>query len=194
MILLVDLSDVKGSMHALEFVDPVKYVLDAIHVETEVIHFTGLSEKLDGNGRNLPKSIILCGTALKDNHYQNEISAFECLKTFTGPVLGICAGMHVIGMLWGGELVNFERIGLHPFKLNTNNPVIHPENEQNAYHLHNYTVTISHGFHFLAEDHGFPVAFKHDNMNHYGVLFHPEVRNRNIIERFSLLHSVDLES
>ncbi len=187
MILLVDLSGKKGSMHTLEFVDPVRYILDAIPVETEVIHFLDLANMLGKVDTNKTDSIILCGTALKDNLYQNETSAFECLRSFPGAILGICAGMHVIGVLWGGELVKNEQIGLHQFHMSLNNRLIHQKDELNAYHLHNYMVTVPPGFQVLAEEHGSPVAFKHDHQDHYGVLFHPEVRNREIIQRFSLL-------
>jgi len=187
VILLVDLSALKDSMHALEFVDPVKYILDEIQVETEEVHFTDLAGRLSGAKGKIPDSIILCGTALKDNRYQNEFSAFKCLRSFSGPVLGICAGMHVLGMIWGGELQKYERIGLHPFQVTTNNQLIRPMDENNAYHLHNYTVTVPPGFQVLAEDHGLPVAFKHNSNKHYGVLVHPEVRNREIIERFSTI-------
>ena len=186
-ILLVDLSRLQEGMHKLEFIDPVRYILNAIHQETEVIHFIDLAGKLEGNDGNRPDSIILCGTALKDNGYQKNLAAFHCLKNFQGEILGICAGMHVLGMLWGGELVKYERIGLHPFHLSSKNRFIHTEDGPDAYHLHNYTVTVPPGFHVLAEDHGLPVAFKHNSRDHYGVLFHPEVRSHEIIERFSTI-------
>jgi GMP synthase-like glutamine amidotransferase len=50
--------------------------------------------------------------------------------------------------------------------------------------LHNFSVVSSDDFEVLAETTTCVQAIKHVQKDIFGVLFHPEVRNREIIERF----------
>jgi GMP synthase-like glutamine amidotransferase len=58
-----------------------------------------------------------------------------------------------------------------------------------AYELHNYSAESSPDFDVLAESKKCVQAIKHKKKAVYGVLFHPEVRNKEILERFILLKS-----
>jgi GMP synthase-like glutamine amidotransferase len=53
-----------------------------------------------------------------------------------------------------------------------------------AYALHNYSVKTSQTFEALAESAKCIQAIKHKQKNIYGVLFHPEVRNQEVLKRF----------
>ena len=53
-----------------------------------------------------------------------------------------------------------------------------------AYALHNYSVERSQTFEALAESAKCIQAIKHKQKNIYGVLFHPEVRNQEILKCF----------
>ncbi len=61
-----------------------------------------------------------------------------------------------------------------------------------AYTLHNYSVEPSQTFETLAESTKCIQAIKHKQKNIYGVLFHPEVRNQEILKRFIQLESVTI--
>ncbi|MCJ7423113.1 hypothetical protein MUP01_02450, partial [Candidatus Bathyarchaeota archaeon] len=56
-----------------------------------------------------------------------------------------------------------------------------------AYELHKYSIKPSLELDVLAESNNCVQAIKHRERNIYGVLFHPEVRNRKIIEQFIFL-------
>ena len=53
-----------------------------------------------------------------------------------------------------------------------------------AYSLHNFSVVPSDDFEVLAESTHCVQAIKHRKRDVYGVLFHPEVRNKEILQRF----------
>ncbi|HEX9863034.1 MAG TPA: hypothetical protein VGB11_07125, partial [Candidatus Bathyarchaeia archaeon] len=55
-----------------------------------------------------------------------------------------------------------------------------------AYALHNYSIQPSLEFDVLADSAKCVQAIKHKHKDIYGVLFHPEVRNKEIIQRFIL--------
>ena len=54
----------------------------------------------------------------------------------------------------------------------------------NAYTLHNYAIVPSSAFEVLAESAKCVQAIRHKQKDVYGVLFHPEVRNKEVIQRF----------
>jgi GMP synthase-like glutamine amidotransferase len=54
----------------------------------------------------------------------------------------------------------------------------------NAYALHNFAVSPSGSFGLLAKSGKCAHAIKHKERDLYGVLFHPEVRNVQIIDNF----------
>ena len=60
-----------------------------------------------------------------------------------------------------------------------------------AYSLHNYALVPSADFEVLAESTNCVQAIKHKQKDIYGVLFHPEVRNKGVLQRFIHAFSVD---
>jgi GMP synthase-like glutamine amidotransferase len=61
-----------------------------------------------------------------------------------------------------------------------------------AYALHNFSLKSGEGFEVLAESKKCVQAIKRKNEHIYGVLFHPEVRNPEIIQRFvKTFHSTE---
>ena len=79
----------------MEFVSPILAVAEKLDKCT-VKHYLDVSEQdLDGSDR-----IILSGTALKDNGFLAQPERFQWLKETEKPVLGICAGMEIIGAVF----------------------------------------------------------------------------------------------
>jgi GMP synthase-like glutamine amidotransferase len=180
MILLVDLCYEKGALSKYEFVLPIANVLRHAKAPHEVVHYAELSaDQLDRSER-----IILCGTALKDNAYCEQIDQFSWMRSCEKPMLGICAGMQVIGSAFGGEIVPQPAIGLEKIEITRDTPLLGEPREIDGYHLHNFGVTLPEGFEIVA---GIPErveAFCHCVRPTYGIIFHPEVRNRWIVEGF----------
>ncbi|MBS3115139.1 hypothetical protein J4482_00760 [Candidatus Woesearchaeota archaeon] len=102
MILIIDLCYEKDSLSNLEFVQPIRRIVESAHKNTKVLHFTELDSETIGHS----EKIILCGTALKDNEFVCHRDEFEFLKDYKKPVLGICAGMQMIGLVFGANIIN----------------------------------------------------------------------------------------
>ena len=185
MILLLDLCYEKDSLSKYEFVNPVADTLRKAGTHFETLHFAEIAE--DELGKY--DKIILCGTALKDNTYADRIDVFSWLTQYDGPVLGICAGMQVMSAIYGGSIVPKPAIGLERIEIVKGTPLLGEPRQIEGYHLHNYGVTLPEDFLLVAGTTEVVEAFKHRERSIYGIIFHPEVRNRWILERFAGLQN-----
>ena len=177
MILVVDMNGKRDSLGYYEFVLPVLSIVEELE-ECIVKHYSEVtSADIDNCSR-----IILSGTALKDNSTLSQPEKFNWIKAVDKPVLGICAGMQTIGVVFGLVLTRCLEIGMTEIKPLNENPLFSATFK--AYSLHNYSVESSEDFEVLAESAKCIQAMKHKQKSIYGVLFHPEVRNVEILKRF----------
>jgi GMP synthase-like glutamine amidotransferase len=172
MILIIDIN--KSRLSGLEFVLPLERIVD---MNFMTVHYTEVNEGVWKKASH----IILSGTPLMDNDFINYVDNFAWLKKTKVPVLGICAGMQVIGLLFGEKIITCREIGMAKIVTLNENPLF--KGEFQAYALHNNSVS-TRTFEHLAESSYCVEAFKHKKMKIYGVLFHPEVRNPEIIRNF----------
>ena len=177
MILVVDMNCRKDSLGFYEFVLPL-VTLTSESGKSRVRHFTELTSA----DINECSSIILSGTPLKDNATLSQPEKFEWIKTLEKPLLGICAGMQTIGLAFNLALIRCLAIGMTQITTLKPNPLF--SGKFKAYALHNFSVTPSNEFEALAESKQCVHALKHKQRDIYCVLFHPEARNKEIIERF----------
>ncbi len=177
MILVVDMNSKVNSLGFFEFVSPIVAVANELD-DCRVKHYTEVSNQ------NLSQCsrIILSGTALKDNVASNQPEKFSWLKEVDKPVLGICAGIQAIGVVFGSQLTSCLEIGMTQITTRKENPLF--SESFRAYSLHKYSVDPSAEFEVLAESAQCIQAIKHKKKPLFGVLFHPEVRNTEIIKRF----------
>ncbi len=175
MILLVDLCYKKDSLSNYEFVRPIAKIVEK---NFAVKHYT---ELVPEEVKKYEK-IILCGTALKDNSYLDNLKKFEWLKEVNSPVLGICAGMQVIALTFGSELTEAKEIGMKWIKLVRKNKLF--SRDLYVYELHGFGVKPSNEFEVLAESDKCVQAIKHKEKEIYGIMFHPEVRQEEVIRNF----------
>lgn len=177
MILTVDMNWKKDSLGYYEFVLPITAIISH-NEQCTVRHYLDVSEEdLEDCSK-----IILSGTALKDNLTVGQPEKFNWLLTVQKPVLGICAGMQTIAVVFGVPLVKSVEIGMTKVTSCNNNNLFSGSFE--AYSLHNYSVAASSSFEALAESARCMQAMKHRQKPIYGVLFHPEVRNPTILTHF----------
>jgi len=156
-----------------------------LNVDFDVIHFTEIN-KLKSYMLSDFDKVILCGVALKDFEYMNYLEKFEWLIDFSGDVLGICAGAQIIGKLFGCDFVAGQEIGLVDLKVLMEDSIFDEVDLSEVYCLHSQSILLNSRFDVLAKTSNFSQVFKlkDDNRRVYGVLFHPEVRNKKIIENF----------
>jgi GMP synthase-like glutamine amidotransferase len=181
MILIVDMNWKRDSLAFNEFVLPIVSIIQPLE-ECEVKHFLDVkSAELDGFSK-----IVLSGTALKDHATLNQVDKFNWIKLYDKTVLGICAGMQTISLAFDEPLINCLHIGMTEITTLKDNPLF--QGDFKAYTLHNYSVKHSQTFEVLAESPKSIQAIKHKQKNIYGVMFHPEVRNQNILKSFIQLN------
>lgn len=175
MILLI--STCKEKLHELEFVKPVEKILKTKFKTTP---YSKLTPKLISSS----DKIIICGTSLKDNEFLNHLNSFRWIASTNKPILGICAGMQIISLIFSAKIKEKTEIGF--FKENFQKEFLGLKDEQEVYHLHNNYVSLPKNFEKFTSS-KIPQAIEHKEKEIYGVLFHPEVRNKILIEEFSKL-------
>lgn len=176
MILIVDMNYEKDSLGLYEFVMPIASAVKGVQ-EYEIKHFSELRDI----GRY--DRIILSGTTLKDMEFSRNLDKFEWVKTCGAPILGICAGMEVLGLIFGSKIEKCQELGMGSIETVRKNPLF--SSKFKAYELHNFSIKPSEKFDILARSKNCVQAFKLKDKNIFGVIFHPEVRNREILERFA---------
>jgi GMP synthase-like glutamine amidotransferase len=177
MILVVDLNFKKDSLSFSEFVSPIAAIVEELD-ECLVKHYLEVKQE----GIRKCNKIILSGTALKNNATLNQTDRFEWIKDCGKPILGICAGMQITGLVFGARLNACLEIGMTQITTLKANPLF--SSSFKAYSLHNYSIQPSPEFDVLAESVKCVQAIKHKQKDIYGVLFHPEVSNKKIIQHF----------
>ncbi len=176
MILIVNVCH--DPLHHHEFVKPIEDILDKAEIAYITKHYTEVKENLIRPA----KKIIICGTSLKDNRFVKNIAFFSWMKGTDKPLLGICAGMQIMGLLSGGKLKKKTEIGFYDEEFV---PFLGIEGNQQVYHLHNHYIDFSKLKEFEVLSKGkLSQAVKHKEKPQYGVLFHPEVRQKQMIVEF----------
>jgi GMP synthase-like glutamine amidotransferase len=180
MILVVDMNWKKDSLAYSEFVAPIVAAIESLEA-CEVKHYSELC-RVNFSSYN---KVILSGTTLKDFATLNQHHLFNWVKTLNKPLLGICAGIETIAMVFNISLSSCLQVGMIEVTTTAANPLF--EGDFKAYALHSLTIEPSQTFVVLAKSPRCIEAVKHKDKPIYGMLFHPEVRNPEILQRFILL-------
>ena len=176
MILIIDTC--KERLSYFEFVRPIEDIVKKGYITKYY---------LDIKEQDLEKAdkIIITGTSLKDNGLLDNIDSFCWLKRFKKPVLGICAGIEIIGLIFCCTLRRGVEVGLK--KVNFEGEFLGLQGKQNVYAIHVFSLEnneeLTKTFEVRAKNR-YVQAIKHKKRPIYGVLFHPEVRNKEMIKRF----------
>lgn len=191
----------KEKLHYYEFVKPIEDILKNLKKEKKINYFINHYKDLKEGDLRKSSRVIICGTSLADNKFVDDINKFRWLLNYNKPVLGICGGMEIIGLVFKGKLKRKTEesksflkkkteIGFYKECFNKN--FLGLLNEQEVYHLHNYYIDFNlKEFEFYCFSDGsnrkvgqISQAVKHKEKQIYGVLFHPEVRQKNLIKEF----------
>jgi GMP synthase-like glutamine amidotransferase len=177
-ILIIDVNGEKDSLAENEFCDPVARIASA-HGRVKVLHY--MDEGLQKDIASCERAII-CGTPLMENAYLRRMDRFSWISGFQKPLLGICAGMQIIGKAFGSAVVEKKEIGMTKVRTVSKNPLF--SGSISAYSLHGLAVEPSPAFTVIAKSTCCVQAMKHREKPIYGILFHPEARNLSVIENF----------
>ncbi|MDV2482652.1 hypothetical protein F8E02_11685 [Methanoculleus sp. Wushi-C6] len=180
MILIVDLCYREGSLSRDEFVGPVERILRDAGAPSVVRHYTAV----DASDVEAADAVVLCGTALRDTGFAEHPERLRWLRGFGRPVLGISSGMRALAAAFGGGIEPCCGIGMTEVRVLAPDPLFAGEDLFSAYEVHEYAVTVPEEFVPLAASDRCVQAIRHRSLPLYGLLFHPEVRNGWIVERF----------
>jgi len=128
-VLLIDIC--KEKLGFYEFVKSVGDILVKNNVKGFIRHYTCLTKK----DLDKASSVIICGTSLFDSEFVDNVDKFKWLLDFDKPVLGICGGMQIIGLVYGGKLKKKTEIGY--YKEDFSKEFLGLSGKQEVYHLHN---------------------------------------------------------
>jgi GMP synthase-like glutamine amidotransferase len=181
MILIINTC--KERLHYFEFVRPIEEVL----LKNEMKFFTKKYNEVSGEDLEKSASVIICGTSLKDFDYKNNMNKFSWIKNFEKPLLGICAGMQIIGMIFEGKMKSKLEIGY--FFEDFKEGFLGLKDKEEVYHLHNNYIDFSDLNFEIFSSGEIAQAVKHKEKKIYATLFHPEVRNKNLILNFCKLEN-----
>lgn len=178
MILIVNVC--KEKLHYYEFVKPIENILVGANIKFQTIGY----RQITTNILNEVDSVIICGTSLKDFEYEKNLKYFKWIKEFDKPLLGICAGMQIIGLVYGGKMKNKTEIGF--FTEEFKESFFGLGGSQEVYHLHNSFVDFKKikEFEVVCSSKEIIQAVKLKNKETYGILFHPEVRQKELVLNF----------
>ena len=128
---------------------------------------------------------MLGGTALQDDKYLKENTGIKPLLEADVPLLAICSGMQLLSAVCGGEIIIQREIGMVQVKTVAENPLCSGNFE--AFVLHHRAIKPGPQFEVLAQSKSCVQAIRNCELPHYGVLFHPEVRNEQVVRNFLAL-------
>lgn len=176
-VLVVDMNSKQSSLAHYEFVQPILSVVETLK-PSAVKHYLDVESSVVDSYSH----IILSGTTLKDFEFLEHIDSFKWLQTCSKPILGICAGMQTIIRLYGENLMACSQIGMTEITTTKANPLF--DGIFKAYSLHTYTIADNQTFDIIAQSTKCVQAIAHKQKSVYGVLFHPEVRNPDVLKKF----------
>ncbi len=114
---------------------------------------------------------------------KNYIKTFTFIKNVNNPILGICLGHQVIGLLYGSEINKLDKTinkKEHIEIVKKDALFSDVENRPLFQEEHSEYITLPAGFILLAKSNSCEnEAMKHKKKNIYGVQFHPEVSGKN---------------
>lgn len=174
----------REKLHYFEFVKPIEDIARGMTEDCEIYFETRSYKRLKQEDVNKFGRIIICGTSLKDCEYLNHLKKFSWIKKFKGRILGICAGMQIICLLYGCKIE--EKAGIGQKLISLNNRFLGMDGWKEVYELHNYSVKDDRNLRkaFEVFSKGSIDAIKHKKRDIYAVMFHPEVRQKDLIRNF----------
>lgn len=180
MILIIDTTS--QALHRNEFVRPIENICKELNYNFKSINY---KEKIDFNRY---EKIIISGNSIQDQN-QNKVSeGLKELKNYDKPILGICLGFQVICKIYEGEKFESVEFGLNEIEILKEDPIISKKYLNEIYSLHTKSVSIPKEFEIIAKNKN-PQIIKHKKKLTYATLFHPEVRNKDIIKNFIKLQT-----
>lgn len=188
------ISTCKYSLHELEFVNPVRNILEEESIQYSLNHISKVNKIKDLNSIS---HIIICGTAIKDFSYNSyNINSFlKEVEELQIPTLGICAGAQVISNYKQISLAyNFQSNVIEFRAINSSkNLQIKKDDTISGYALHSYCINSNDIKNNFSEFSVTPILVNSANYKYIELaeiakitlsFFHIEIKNKNLLKNW----------
>jgi GMP synthase (glutamine-hydrolysing) len=170
-----------------EFVTPIEDLIRETGSSSKCIEYADCLN-IDLNDFD---GVILTGSPQGDDIVEHHLPYFRWIWEYTKPVLGICAGHHVTGFLFGAKLLRSEEPEMGDFQVFKikHDPIFnHMPETFRVKQMHNDSITLPSDFELLASSKTcFNQFMKHKQKPLYTCQFHPEYYNHKLIRNFIYL-------
>jgi GMP synthase (glutamine-hydrolysing) len=158
----------------------IAQMVNLFHSDVIVVTMDGLEQKRLGEASGM----IISGAPilLTQSDISHYIKKFSFLKRIDCPVLGICFGHQIIGLVHGSEIFLGKPIRKSERMTFVEEDLIFSGIDQNPLFVEDHTegINLPPNFLHLAKSENYKVeAMKHSSKTIYGVQFHPEVSGDN---------------
>lgn len=167
-----------------EFAKPIEKIISDAGSEFVLIEYSACIgfnfETFDG--------AILTGSPQGDDIVEHHLPYFKWIQNFEQPVLGICAGHHIIGFMYGAEILRSKEpeSGDFGIEIIKSDPIFKGLSKNiKVKQMHNDSITLPDGFELLATSKTCRnQIMKHKGKPIYTTQFHPEYYNQDLIMNF----------
>jgi GMP synthase (glutamine-hydrolysing) len=177
-----------------EFVNPLEKIVSDAGATSFSIEY----KECSSFNFNEVNGVILSGSPQGNDIVEHHSHYFGWIKTFKKPVLGICAGHHITGFLFGSEILRSVEPESGDFEVEIvkQNPIF--EGIQATFtvkQMHNDSISLPENFDLLATSKTCKVQLmKHKQYPIYTCQFHPEFYNIRLIQNFTRLCNIKLKA
>lgn len=167
-----------------KFAAPIEEIVSDSGAQPHVIEYAA-SLKTDLQAFD---GIILTGSPQGDDIVAHHAPFYQWIKNYEKPVLGICAGHHITGYLYGAELLRSQEPESGDFEvaLTRDDPLFKGlPKTLTVRQMHNDSITLPDDFELLATSATCRnQLMKHKHKPLYTSQFHPEFYNQQLIQNF----------
>ncbi|MBT3382280.1 MAG: hypothetical protein HN778_13815 [Prolixibacteraceae bacterium] len=167
-----------------EFVQPIEKIIKQVGSASVFIEYKSCLnfnfDEFDG--------AILTGSPHGDDIIEHHLPYFRWIQNFNKPILGICAGHHITGFIYGAKILRSKEPESGDFEIQVMkiDPIFNRlSNTFIAKQMHNDSITMPENFELLATSETCKnQLMKHKQKPIYTCQFHPEFYNHKLLENF----------
>ncbi|WP_299584173.1 hypothetical protein [uncultured Sunxiuqinia sp.] len=167
-----------------EFAENIARILQSLRVNYDLINYSSCSEV----NWSAYQGVLISGSPQGDDIVEHHQPYFQWIKSFSNPILGICAGHHITGVMYGAEYLGSREpeSGDCTVEIVQEDPIFAGFSKHfTVRQMHNDSVSLPQNFIHLAQSAVcYNQAMKHSEKPLYTFQFHPEYLNPKLIENF----------